>query len=229
MADKYPLPFNVDVKQEPSEREKRLVQAYIGGAGFNLAEAGRMIGMSQSQAQRHLEKPHVREYMTQVSRGWYKDHKQAHNRVMRELESIAFSNIADYMRTDDEGNVYLTPISDLPLDAQRAIRKIKLQRSGRVEMDDNGNGVLNQMLEVEWHDKLNALKTMVSVLGIDQQKRQDEGDADLVFTGVTIHVGERRADVSYEQDSSGEEGADEGTPEESPGPTQEIPAWLRFE
>ena len=88
------------------------------------------------------------------------------DKIARELHKIAFSDIQDYIHVDESGKVWANCLDTLPKGASKAIKKIREKRKtlGADEL------ILENTLEFELYDKLDALKTVAAMLGMEKPK-----------------------------------------------------------
>jgi hypothetical protein len=92
--------------------------------------------------------------------------------TLKEIASLAHSNIADVMTWDEQGNVTMKPLSDLPSHVTAAIAKVK------VAHDKQGNPTL----EVEMHPKVRPLDLLGQHYSLwDSEKKQQEKAATNTF------------------------------------------------
>ena len=75
--------------------------------------------------------------------------------VVQELEAIASGEATDVIQWDAMGQVTLTPSDQLPARARRSVKKVK------VTPNQFGN-----VIEVEMHDKLSALRLLAKHRGL---------------------------------------------------------------
>ena len=83
--------------------------------------------------------------------------------VIQELEAIGAGEATDVISWDAMGQIQLTPSSQLPERARRAIKKVKV----------TPNAYGNQ-IEVEMHDKLAALRLLAKHRGLLEPNSDDQ-------------------------------------------------------
>ena len=88
------------------------------------------------------------------------------DKIARELFKIAFSDIQDYIKIDADGKVSALPLDTLKKGSSGAIKKIR-DKSKTLGADGL---ILENTLEFELYDKLDALKTAASMLGMEKPK-----------------------------------------------------------
>lgn len=106
------------------------------------------------------------------------------SKVAKELYKIAFSDIADYLQIDEQGSAKPLPVDQLKTGASRAIKKIREKRR-LLNTKDEDNIILEDVFEFELYDKLDALKTVASMFGMERPKEvKHSGDVGVGLTGI---------------------------------------------
>jgi len=109
------------------------------------------------------------------------------DRVVREIAAIAFSNIADVLDVDGQGEVSVRQLSQLTQRQQRAIESITQVKSEKLSAD---SGVLETVrLTVKMHSKTTALRMLMDHIGMDAPKRMEHTGKDgepIEFKGVSF-------------------------------------------
>lgn len=109
-----------------TDQQKRFVNAYLGNANLSVAEAAVEAGYSEkystSQAYQLLRNPRVKAALDKEMAARARRTRVTHDRVLREIASIAFSNIDDY-DVDPNGRVTLRDGADPR--AMKAISSVK--------------------------------------------------------------------------------------------------------
>ena len=88
------------------------------------------------------------------------------DKIARELVKIAFSDIQDYIKIDANGKITAIPLDTLKKGSSKAIKKIR-EKSKTLGADGL---ILENTLEFELYDKLDALKTVAAMLGMEKPK-----------------------------------------------------------
>lgn len=88
------------------------------------------------------------------------------DKIARELFKIAFSDIQDYVKVDENGKILALPLNTLKKGSSGAIKKIREKTKA---LGDDGL-ILENILEFELYDKLDALKTVAAMLGMEKPK-----------------------------------------------------------
>ena len=114
--------------------------------------------------------------------GLHKIRTKGQIETANQLRELARSDIADLMYEDEEGNLRMHKLSDLPPEITRTIKKIKFKQEntrGKRIYDSDGNAsggddsVTTGILEVEFWDKMGALdKLMRHYGGFEQDNKQ---------------------------------------------------------
>lgn len=115
------------------------------------------------------------------------------SKLFRELCAIAFSDIADYITVSEGGEVSVHPTSTIPPKKRKAIKKIREKRRilttpGSKDKPD-GEQILDQTTEYELYDKLESLKYLCRLKGLEIQKMEltgkDGAPINHKFTGIS--------------------------------------------
>jgi len=88
------------------------------------------------------------------------------DKIARELFKIAFSDIQDYVKVDENGKILALPLNTLKKGSSGAIKKVR-EKSKTLGADGL---ILENILEFELYDKLDALKTVAAMLGMEKPK-----------------------------------------------------------
>ncbi|MEN6474149.1 MAG: terminase small subunit [Syntrophaceae bacterium] len=88
------------------------------------------------------------------------------SKIARELFKIAFSDIQDYVKVDENGKILALPLNTLKKGSSGAIKKVR-EKSKALGADGL---ILENILEFELYDKLDALKTVAAMLGMEKPK-----------------------------------------------------------
>lgn len=91
-------------------------------------------------------------------------------RVLKEMSILAFSDIQDYL--DVDGNLKIW--SELPSQVTRAIKKLKIKTTKRIEKGTNDE-IQFKEVEFELYDKKAALDQMGRELGLFKEKKELTG------------------------------------------------------
>ena len=91
------------------------------------------------------------------------------DKIARELFKIAFSDIQEYLQIDEQGSVKTLSIDEMKSGSTKAIKKIREKRRILNTKDEN-NIILEDVFEFELYDKLDALKTVAAMLGMEKPK-----------------------------------------------------------
>lgn len=95
----------------------------------------------------------------------------APDRIATELMDIGYSSVGDVFDWGEEAGSFRLKAKDkIAAGAMRSIKRIKVQR--RVRQDDEGQGtVIDENIEVEFHDKIAALRLMAQASGMLTKER----------------------------------------------------------
>jgi len=161
-------------------KQKAWAQAYVGPARFNASEAARLTGIAISSGVENRSKPHIMDYVEELQKDALRRHMISQARTLEELVAIGFSNITDILTVDGDGRVTMKDLDEAPRHVTSSIKKMKLKRTNKPDGD------FDEILEIELHDKMTALKMLGTFQGLFE--RQDGGDDEEkpVFTGLEI-------------------------------------------
>jgi hypothetical protein len=120
-------------------------------------------------------------------------------KIARELCSIAFSDIADYVTVAEGGELYAIPLQSIKAKKRRAIKKIK-ENTKITESKDGEKIWKDSHVEYELYDKMDALKYLCKLRGEEIDLKRitfDEATLNAILTGLPSGVGEAvRAELS---------------------------------
>lgn len=102
-------------------------------------------------------------------------------RLIRELVSIAFADIADYVDVSEDGSLIAVPTASIKPAKRKAIKKIK-EHTRITESADGEKIWKDSRIEYELHDKLSAITTLLKLRN-DFPAEKIEADHN-----VTVHV-----------------------------------------
>lgn len=83
-------------------------------------------------------------------------------RLIKELVSIAFSDIADYVTISEDGSLICNPTDSITRPKRKAIKKIK-EHTRITESADGEKIWKDSRIEYELHDKLSAIKLLLTL------------------------------------------------------------------
>ena len=125
-------------------------------------------------------------------------------RVVEELNSLAYSDLTDVLSWDCEGNITVKPSDELPPEISRTIKKVKITRT-EIPQED-GEPVVKINFEIEQHDKKGSLEILsrASKL-VDHQKPVAAGSVSIkCLTSKSmraIHCSRLKSSVSVQPDN----------------------------
>lgn len=164
------------------DKHKRFVEEYL--KDLNAAKAAERAGYSKrtarAQGSRLLTHADVSEAIEKGKARRAKRVGITQDRVLFELASIAFANLADVMDVDEDGNVSVRRLDTLRPRDQRAIESIQQTKSERLS-PDGGEPLQTVQLKVKMHSKVTALRMLMDHLGMDAPKK---GEVDLNLNGI---------------------------------------------
>ena len=155
-------------------------EKFLGPARFNASLAARLTGISESEGRRYKLQPKVMRYLYAVQADRAKRWGVSKALVMEEIVALAFSDVTDLFDMT-EGKLIVRDLSSLPRHVTGAIKKLKLKRQA---VGDPADNEFEEVLEVEFHEKIKPLMMLGQAFGIG-----DDPDADkemVRWTGVEI-------------------------------------------
>lgn len=140
---------------------------------FNATKAAKRAGYSDktaySQGHELLKKPEIQ---AAIEKHLAK-HNVTANRVVAELQKVAFADMADYLTVDeDTGGVKAVSFDEMEPGASRAVKKVKERR--KIIASGEDNAILEANFEFEHHDKLKALEMLGRALNLFGDKPTDD-------------------------------------------------------
>lgn len=145
------------------------VQSYNGyraalAAGYG--EAGAMTKASQLLKEKKIQDA-IRDYETDMSTRFL----ATRERIMKELSLLAYSDLSDYL--DENGEIRIKNLRDLPPQVSRAIKKVKFSRY--VRTDKGGTEHVTETTDFELHDKKGSLIDLGKEIGMFKEKKELTG------------------------------------------------------
>ena len=111
-----------------TEKEFRFAEHYL--CTFNATEAAKEAGYSDHSARQqgyeNLTKPYIKEYLQYRARPHLKSLEVTQERVIKELATIAFSNVGDFLNSDWS----LKNTAENTSEKSAAIKAIHIQENG---------------------------------------------------------------------------------------------------
>jgi len=93
-------------------------------------------------------------------------------RIARELCTIAFSDLGDYLAVSDGGEISAIPFSEIAPRKRKALKKIK-EHTQIKESADGTSIFKDSRVEFELYDKLDALKYLCKLRGDEPAQKQE--------------------------------------------------------
>ncbi len=145
-----------------SKKQETFCQEFI--IDFNATRAAEKSGYSKNSARQmgseNLSKPSIQERIKELTQERAERTKVTQDRVVNELAKIAFSNLDDVGRWDEEGNFILKPANEMDQEALAALGSINHTKSFSKEGD-----LLSTNTKVTKLDKLKALEMLARHTG----------------------------------------------------------------
>jgi hypothetical protein len=150
-------------------QQQMFIEAYFTCCKFNAAQAALKVGYTNAQSGRQLlNNKKIRAVIGKRMNDMMNDYHSEADRIVLELENIAFANPQDILRPD--GSV--TPLQDLP---QRTARSISRMKVSYVDggIDANGNAITATNVDISYYDKLTALEMLMRYRGMYDSVNQE--------------------------------------------------------
>lgn len=144
-------------------QQNMFIEAYFTVSKFKAADAARRAGYtSPASAVQLLNNPKVKAIMGKRMNDLLNEYHSDADRIVLELENIAFANPQDILRPD--GSV--TPLQEMP---QRVARSISRMKVSYVDggFDANGNPVTATNVDISYYNKLEALAMLMNYRGMN--------------------------------------------------------------
>ena len=169
-----------EARKDVSGKQITWCEKFLGPARFNASLAARMTGISEAEGRRYKQQPKVMRYLHAMQADRARRWGVSKVLVMEELVALAFSDVTDIMDFTD-GKLTVRDLSSLPRHVTGAIKKLKLKRQA---VGDPQDGEFEEVLEVEFHEKIKPLMMLGQAYGIGADP---DADREMVrWTGVEI-------------------------------------------
>ena len=158
------------------------VEAYLTTCKFNASAAARLVGYAGAQAgQQLLNNKKVKAVIGKRMNDVFNDFHSDAQRIVLELENIAFANPQDILRED--GSV--TPLQDLP---QRVARSISRMKVSYVDggFDANGNPITATNVDISYYNKIEALEMLMKYRGMYDTAGTNQVKASVNWDEMTV-------------------------------------------
>lgn len=159
----------------------KLVLEYV--KDYNLSKAAIRCGMVEKKSGKISISAYTiyrsklfREAIYLIEKDLDERYQSSKEKVMRELASIAFSNVKDIIMTDDEGGIQIKDLEDIPDHISKAIKKIKISNHF------NAGIGMTQNVTAELYDKISAIDKLGKQMGmfIERREHTGAGGSDLI-------------------------------------------------
>lgn len=159
----------MDAEELPqiSNIELRFLERYLEcGIGVQAALAvgmGSSYGSAAVQACEALKKPKIKAVLAKMRKRQFRATKITVPVLLQELAIIALSNIKRYTLDHETGVIDAVP--GAPKLIERGVRKAKVRKTVTVRgRGDEKETITEYTAEIELHDKMNAIKTLLEYL-----------------------------------------------------------------
>lgn len=155
-------------------QQERFVDEYLidlnGTRAYRAVYPDSTYGNARSEASRLLAKPNIRAEIRAARADQQRRTLITADRVLKELARVAFSDILDLF---DENGLILN-VSEIPLNARRAIASMKVRRVRTPRQAPNAGAgdsptdtrITEEIVEIRFVDKLGALDKLLKHFGL---------------------------------------------------------------
>ena len=165
-------PTDIVVPEIRNPKHKMLADIYLRGGSATQAaiEAGYSVRTAGVQGAGILKRPEVAAYVRHHKATSTEITGISSEQITKELKSIALSNVADFTRLDDEGNLQVD-FSRATREQLAAVSSVKTKH--RTIYDNRGNAIATeQQSEFKLWDKLRAAELLGKDLGMFKEPEQ---------------------------------------------------------
>jgi phage terminase small subunit len=163
------------------ERQKAFFFEFI--KDYNGLRAAIRAGYSEASAHNSasglLKNINIRQALNEHERDLATRFISTKERVLKEMSLLAYSDLNEYLETDEEGNLSLSDIKKLPPQISRAIKKLSFVRTTRkfLAKDEKEKDVVftKEKGYIELYDKKAALDQIGVEIGMFKQRRELTG------------------------------------------------------
>lgn len=154
-------------------KQRKFVMEYVQSYnGYKAAlAAGYGAASASTKASQLLKEPKIikaiRDYETDLSTRFV----ASRERIMKELSLLAYSDLQDYL--DENGDIRIKNLRDLPPQVSRAIKKVKFSRY--VRTDKQGTEHVTETTDFELHDKKGSLIDLGKEIGMFRERKELTG------------------------------------------------------
>lgn len=171
-----------------NSKQERFCTEFI--VDLNGTEAAKRAGYQKASAHvtasRLLDNPKVRARIAELQASLAERTGITVERVLKEYEKLAFSNMQDYIRVGDNGLAYLD-LSQLTRDQAAAIAHFDVDEDQVLGGDDEENEpahVITRKVKIKLADKKGALDSIAKHLGMFLDKEQSPDRGATKFAGT---------------------------------------------
>lgn len=189
-------------KKVLNERQKKFIRKYIenGGRSTVAARAAGYESPSQEGA-RQLKNPLIQAELEKHRKRMEKKHEVTIERLIKEWEALAFTDVSSLMDIDDETGEFVLDLREMTPEQRKLISGMEL-----VEFKE-GKGVFSmdkRKTKVTFHSKQAAMESLGRFLGIFNDKLEVTGD---LTRAERVAAGRKRAALRNAEEEEVEDGA----------------------
>jgi phage terminase small subunit len=165
----------------PDPRDERMAQLLAAGSSQAAAYRGAGFSPSKKSGAVKARQPHIIARVRQIQEVALQATQLDVRRVVDEFSKIAFANMLDYTKVDDDGNLLLD-MKQMTREQAAAIGEVTQDRLVRSNRD--GTSEVTYKTKFKLHDKQTALTQLGRYMGMFKE----DNERNLNFRGVVFHV-----------------------------------------
>jgi phage terminase small subunit len=161
---------NTPAKRELSVKEQKFVDAILSGSSAVQADiaAGFSAKVAGTEGPKRLRKPWIRDAVHAGRAKLASKTEALQDRLLAELERIAFANIGDFVTVDDEGNARVD-LSNVTRDQMATLSKIETSTK-RTYTPAGAHIATQHNVKIAKEDKLRSIHLLGQTLGMFKQE-----------------------------------------------------------
>lgn len=181
-----------------NDKQRRFCEEYL--IDLNATQAAIRAGYSEASARQigteNLSKPAVQSYISELQKERAERTQITADRVLREVANIAFSNIADFMHMNADGNVTWKSWDELTPDQTKLVSEVS-----QTVTESGGTAKINRKIKMYCKDT--ALYNLMRHLGLYEKDNGQQNNIvsvtvspQIVPSGTPIAGSENDVDLS---------------------------------
>ncbi len=111
------------------------------------------------------------------------------NKLAKELDLIAFSDLTNYLILGEDGSVsWVDPEGLKKSGLTRAIKKIKRRKIYKAGKGEDDETIITDEVDFELHSKMEAIQTLVEIMGIKSPEKLEHDISGSLMAAVAAHL-----------------------------------------